>query len=158
MRVDSASSPKVARDHRTPYLLSKTVATTETRVPTCKDSVRVGAARSWAARTASAAEGASSSARNGEGGAAAGAAAGRGGPAGLVLEGPLWSPVMGAAAAAALPARVRIIAQDVQDAVDVLQPGAARARMRGDSGRTGGFFGKPTYHLVSRLTRYWYRH
>eukprot|EP01043_Picozoa_sp_COSAG02_P065561 COSAG02_NODE_9933_length_2070_cov_97.081177_2_plen_62_part_00 len=54
--------------------------------------------------------------------------------------------VMGAAAAAALPARVRIIAQDVQDAVDVLQPGAARARMRGDSGRvlgrTGGFFGK----------------
>ena len=90
---------------------------------------------------------------------ATGAAAGRGGPAGLVLEGPLWSPMVATAAAADLPTRVRIILQDVQDAVDVLQPGSARARMRGDSaGRTGGFFGKPAYHLVSRLTRYWYRH
>ena len=106
----------------------------------------------------SAAEGPSSSARNGEGGAAARAAAGRGGPAGLVLEGPLWSPMVATAAAADLPTRVRIILQDVQDAVDVLQPGAARARMRGDSGRMGGFFGKPAYQMVSRLTRYWYRH
>ena len=82
--------------------------------------MRVGAARSWAARTASAAEGASSSARNGDGGAAAGAAAGRAEPAGLVPKGQLWSPVVAAAAAAALPARVRIVAEDVQDALEQL--------------------------------------
>ena len=106
----------------------------------------------------SVAAGPSSSARKGEGGAAAGAAAGRGGPAGLVLEVPLWSPVVAAAAAADLPTRVRIIAHDVQDALDLLQPGAARARMGGEPGRTGEFFGKPAYRPVSRLTRNWYRH
>ena len=62
---------------------------------------------------------ASSSARKGEGGAAAGAAAGCDGPAGLVLEVPLWSPMVAAAAAAGLPTRVRIIAQVAQNAQDV---------------------------------------
>jgi len=90
----------------------------------------------------SVAEGPSSSAREGESGAAAGAAAGRGGPAGLVLEVPLWSPVVAAAAAADLRARVGIIAHDVQDALDLLQRGAARARTRGEPGRTGAFSGK----------------
>ena len=71
---------------------------------------------------------ASSSARKGEGGAAAGAAAGCDGPAGLVLEVPLWSPVVAAAAAAGLPARVRIIAQDVRGALELLRRGR-RARL-----------------------------
>ena len=106
----------------------------------------------------SVAEGPSSSAREGESGAAAGAAAGRGGPAGLVLEVPLWSPVVAAAAAADLPTRVRIIAHDVQDALDLLQRGAARARTRGEPGRTGALLCKLPYTRVSYLTQYWYRH
>ena len=89
---------------------------------------------------------------------AAGAAAGRAGPAGLVPEGPLWSPVVGAAAAARLPARVRIIPEDVQGALHVLWSRPRAPRMRGEPGRTGGFFGKPAYRAVSRLTRNWYRH
>eukprot|EP01043_Picozoa_sp_COSAG02_P027046 COSAG02_NODE_1577_length_11862_cov_13.243135_7_plen_96_part_00 len=93
------------------------------------------------------AAGPSSSARKGEGGAAAAAAAGRGGPAGLVLGVPLWSPVVATAAAADLPARVRIIAQDVQDALDLLQLGATRACMRGEPGRTR------VHYCVSYLTR-----
>ena len=51
----------------------------------------------------------SSSVLNGESRVAAGAAAGRADPAGLVPEVPLCSSVAAAAAAAALPAHVRII-------------------------------------------------
>ena len=80
---------------------------------------------------------ASSSARKGEGGAAAGAAAGCDGPAGLVLEVPLWSPVVAAAAAAGLPARVRIIAQDVRALWSCCVADAARdAHARGAEART----------------------
>ena len=85
---------------------------------------------------------------------AAGAAAGRGGPAGLVLGVPLWSPMVATAAAADLPARVRIIADDVQDALDLLQRGAARARTRGEPGRTGVLLCTLPYARVSYLTQY----
>ena len=141
-----------------PYLLSNTPATTETRVPTCKGSSLVGGARSWAARTLSVAEGASSSARKGEGGTAAAAAAGRGWPAGLVPEGPLWSPVVGAACAARLPARVLIIAEDVEGALELLWSRATRARVRGDPRRTGTFLGKLSSRAGSYLPGYRYRH
>ena len=79
---------------------------------------------------------------------AAGAAAGRGGPAGLVLGVPLWFPMVATAAAADLPARVRIIAEDVQDALDLLQLGAARVRMRGEPGRTRALLCKLPYTRV----------
>ena len=90
------------------------------------------------ARRGSHAEGPSSSALKGEPGAAAAAAAGRARPAGLMPELPLCSSVAGAAAAAALPARVRIIPDDVQDALDLLRAGAARrAHARGSSAHGG---------------------
>ena len=60
----------------------------------------------------------------------------------------LWSPVVATAAAADLPARVRIIAQDVQDALDLLQLGATRACMRGEPGRTGALLCKLPYTRV----------
>ena len=83
----------------------------------------------------------SSSALKGEPGAAAAAAAGRAWPAGLVPEVPLCSCVAAAAAAATLPARVRIILHDVQDALDQVRARGRRApracagiqRARGDS-------------------------
>eukprot|EP01043_Picozoa_sp_COSAG02_P064501 COSAG02_NODE_9450_length_2212_cov_2.791765_1_plen_67_part_00 len=62
------------------------------------------------------------------------------------------------AAAADLPARVRIIAEDVQDALDLLQLGTARARMRGEPGRTGAFSGKISSPRGRYLPEYWYRH
>ena len=78
----------------------------------------------------------------GKGGAAAGAAAGRAEPAGLVPKGQLWSPVVAAAAAAALPARVRIVAEDVQDALQAWNSSsccarAARHALRGLEARAG---------------------
>ena len=91
----------------------------------------------------------SSSALNGEPGAAAAAAAGRARPAGLVTKVPLCPSVAAAAAIAALLARVPIVLQDVQNALDLLRPRAARRRMRGGSARTGGFSGKLAYHMVS---------
>lgn len=90
---------------------------------------------------------ASSSARKGEGGAAAGAAAGCDGPAGLVLEVPLWSPVVAAAAAAGLPARVRIIAQDVRGALELLR--RARRARRACAGSRGAHYNS----CVSYLTK-----
>ena len=98
----------------------------------------------------------------GKGGAAAGAAAGRAEPAGLVPKGQLWSPVVAAAAAAALPARVRIVAEDVQDALEQLQLLRARrgTRCGRDSRRARAFCCKLAYNFVSYLTmnRYTYRH
>ena len=91
----------------------------------------------------------SSSALNGEPGAAAATAAGRARPAGLVTKVPLCPSVAAAAAIAALLARVPIVLQDVQNALDLLRPRAARRRVRGDSARTGGFSGKLAYHMVS---------
>ena len=94
----------------------------------------------------------------GKGGAAAGAAAGRAEPAGLVPKGQLWSPVVAAAAAAALPARVRIVAEDVQDALEQLQLRARRGTRCGDSRRARAFCCKLAYNFVSYLTMNRYRH
>ena len=66
--------------------------------------------------------------------------------------------MVGAACAARLPTRVLIIAEDVEGALELLRSRAARVRVREDSWRTRGFFGKPAYRVVSRLTRNWYRH
>ena len=80
----------------------------------------------------------SSSVLNGESRVAAGAAAGRADPAGLVPEVPLCSSVAAAAAAAAPRARVRIILQDVQDALDQVRASAARGGHARVSSAHGG--------------------
>ena len=80
----------------------------------------------------------SSSVLNGESRVAAGAAAGRADPAGLVPEVPLCTSVAAAAAAAALPARVRIILHDVQDALGQVRAGAARGAHARGLGARGG--------------------
>ena len=80
----------------------------------------------------------SSSALNAEPRAATATAAGHARPAGLMPELPLCPSVAAAAAAAALPARVRIILHDVQDALGQVRAGAARGAHARGLGARGG--------------------